>query len=87
MHMYTVSKEIKEQILARVKEGKETVIEIAKQHGVKVNTVYGWISKQVNGTTGSILEAAKLRRENTYLKEIIGQLVLQAERGKKDRNG
>jgi len=30
-----IQKDIKDQILARVREGKETVVNIAKQHGVK----------------------------------------------------
>lgn len=84
-----IPKDIKEQIIGRVREGKETVVEIARQHGVKVNTVYNWVSRDIHGYGfGSpILELAKLKRENTSLKQIIGALVLQMERGKKDRHG
>ncbi len=77
-----ISKDVKEQILARVREGKETVVDIAKQHGIKVNTVYGWISKGLaNGSP--VLEASRLKRENERLKQIIGNMVLNLERGKK----
>lgn len=83
----SISKEIKEQILARVQEGKETVVEISRQHGVKINTVYNWISRDVSGSGSPLLELAKLKKENASLKQIIGNLVLQQERGKKDRYG
>ena len=78
-----IPKEIKEQALARVREGKETVVAIAQQHGLKVNTVYNWISRGLeNGNP--VLELARLKRENTRLKQIIGDLVLEQEREKKD---
>lgn len=79
-----IAKEIKDQILARVKEGKETVIEIARQHGVKVNTVYGWIGDNLHGVNGGTLEVNRLQREIQKLKEIIGTLILREERGKKN---
>lgn len=82
-----IGKEIKEQILSRVQEGKETVVEIARQHGVKVNTVYGWIQDNAGGITGQTVSMNRLRRENQKLKEIIGSLILQTERGKKDYHG
>lgn len=82
-----ISRETKEQILARVREGKETVVEISRQHGVKVNTVYNWISRDVNGSGSPLLELAKLKKENASLKQIIGNLVFQQERGKKNRHG
>lgn len=83
MSMQPISKDIKEQVLARVREGKETVVEIAKQHGLKVNTVYNWISRNINGLGSPLLELAKMKKENARLKQIIGNLVLQQERGKK----
>lgn len=81
--MQPISKDIKEQVLARVREGKETVVEIARQHGLKVNTVYNWISRNINGLGSPLLELAKVKKENARLKQIIGNLVLQQERGKK----
>ena len=81
--MQPISKDIKEQVLARVREGKETVVEIAKQHGLKVITVYNWISRNINGLGSPLLELAKVKKENARLKQIIGNLVLQQEKGKK----
>lgn len=82
-----ISNDLKEQILTRVREGKTTVVEIAKQHGVKVNTVYNWVSKSLHGSSGSILATAKLKRENLFLKQLLGQLTLDLERGKKNYHG
>lgn len=79
----TISKDIKEQILARVREGKETVADIAREHGVNASTVYNWISR--NGmTAGSpLLELSRAKKEILFLKQIIGNLVENLERGKK----
>ena len=81
-----ISKDIKDQVLARVREGKETVVDIARQHGLKVNTVYGWLTRSVSGPGSPLLQASKLKRENQYLKQIIGNLMLNMERGKKNRH-
>lgn len=82
-----ISSELKQQILDRVREGKTPVTEIARQHGVKVNTVYGWISRSVNGPGNVLLAVSKLKRENAFLKQLLGQLMLEVERGKKNRHG
>ena len=82
-----ISSDLKQQILERVQEGKTPVVEIAKQHGVNVNTVYNWISKSVHGSSTGILAISKLKRENAYLKQLLGQLMLDVERGKKNRHG
>lgn len=80
-----VSKDIKDQVLSRVREGKDTVVEIARQHGLKVNTVYGWLSRSV--ASGSpLLETARLKKQNRSLKQIIGNLMLEMETGKKNRH-
>lgn len=77
-----IPREIKEQVLARIKEGKETVAEIARQHGLNRNTVYGWVTDGI-GVNNPLIEINHLKRENLKLKEIIGNLVLTTERGKK----
>lgn len=73
--------------MGRVREGKSTVVEIASQHGVNVNTVYNWINKSLHGSGSNILAVGKLKRENLYLKQLLGQLMLDIERGKKNRYG
>ena len=82
-----ISNDLKQQILDRVREGKTTIVEIAKQHGVNVNTVYNWINKSLHEPGGNVLAVSKLKRENTYLKQLLGQLMLDIERGKKNKYG
>ena len=77
-----VSKEIKEQILKRIRDEGVPVSQAAQEHGLKSNTVYTWLSKTVNAGP-SILEMAKLRRENQMLKELLGQITLEMSLAKK----
>lgn len=77
-----VSKEVKEQILKRVREQGVPVSQAASEHGLKPGVIYHWISKNVSAPP-SILEIAKLKRENQALKELIGQVTLEMTLAKK----
>jgi transposase-like protein len=72
----TVSKEVKDQILKRIRDEGIPVSQAASEHGLSTKTIYNWLGKGV--TTGpSILEVSRLRRENQALKELIGQITLE----------
>jgi len=73
----SIPKDIREQILARVKEGKEKVSVIAEQHGISSRTIYDWLSKGVDGDNRDWLANNRLRKENLQLKQMIGQLMLE----------
>lgn len=76
--------EIKEQVLARIKNDGIPVSQAAKEHGVNPKTVYNWL----RGTTivnPSILEISRLRRENKELKEIIGIITHELHKHKKNQ--
>ena len=76
-----IAKEVKEEILAKVKTG-ETAASVAQKFGVSVKTIYGWLRwNTVKGV--SWLDYAKLKRENQQLKEIIGVLSLEVAKSKK----
>lgn len=78
-----VSPDVKQQILQRVKKGEKPVREIADEHGISPQTIYGWLA---HGATAppSFLELAKLKRENQLLHELIGKLTVELSvRGKK----
>ncbi len=79
-----IAKEIKEQVLNRIKTEGVSVAEAARQHGISPKTIYGWLHKGVEGVGSTVLENNRLKKENQKLKEIIGNLVLKEERGKKD---
>jgi transposase-like protein len=77
-----VSKEIKEQILKRIRDEGIPVSKVAAEHGIPTNTIYTWLSKTISQTP-SILEVARLRRENQLLKELLGQNALEMSVAKK----
>jgi len=76
-----IKKEIKEEILAKVKEGK-TVTEVAAQYGVSTKTIYTWLSNRATGEPGT-LELSRLKRENQELYALVGRITAQLERSKK----
>ena len=76
-----INKEIKEEILAKIKEGK-TVTETAGQYGVSTKTIYTWLSNKATGEPGA-LELSRLRRENQELYALVGRITAQLERSKK----
>lgn len=88
--MYSIIKavnpEIKKQIMERVKNGQSSVPDIAKDHGISSRTIYKWISKGVEAPP-SILELAKLKKENQMLKELIGAVTYELTLEKKKMAG
>lgn len=78
-----IPKEIKEQILKRIKEEGITVRQAAEEHGISTKTIYNWMRSKIL-SDGSILEISRLKRENRELSEIIGKLTLDLTRSKKN---
>ena len=81
----SIPNDIREQILARVREGKEKVSVIAEQHGISNRTIYGWLSKGVDGGNRDWLETNRLKKENLQLKQMIGELMLEKKREKRSK--
>lgn len=82
----SVSKEVKDQILKRIRDEGIPVAQAASEHGLSIKTIYGWLGKGINAPP-SILEMARLRRENQALKTLIGQIMLDLELEKKKMDG
>jgi transposase-like protein len=85
--MSPVTKEVKEQIIKRIKDDGIPVSQAASEHGVHYKTVYGWLAKGVTAPP-SLLEISRLKRENQTLHEIIGRLTVKlsvAEKKDADR--
>lgn len=81
-HMFrVVPKEIKEEILAKIKEGQK-VPALASQYGISDKTIYTWLSRLVTPEI-SIVKFNQLKRENEELKRIIGMITLDLEQEKK----
>jgi uncharacterized protein YjcR len=81
--MTAIAKEVKEEILEKVKKG-EKVVQLAEQYGVSDRTIYAWLRGKALSSV-SLLEHNKLKRENQLLKEIIGALTIEVERLKKKK--
>ena len=72
---HSVPKDLKIQILERVKTSGKTIKEIASEHGISTVTIYTWLKEGVGGFTSR--EVLKLEKENKELKQIIGELTVQ----------
>lgn len=71
-----IAREIKDQIISRIKNNGEAVSKLALEYSVSVKTIYGWLRKQSDKQI-SFLEHARLKRENRLLLEIVGKLTLE----------
>jgi len=78
-----IPKEIKEQILKRIKEEGITVAQAAKDAGISSKAIYNWMRSK-NLSDGSVLEISRLKRENRELAEIIGRLTHDLTKSKKN---
>ncbi len=79
-------KELKEEVVDRIKTGGKSAGQIASEYGINVKNIYNWLRSQTFKDT-NILEINKLRREKQELLEMVGKLTLDLSRGKKDRYG
>lgn len=81
-----IPKEIKEEILAKVKSG-EKVLELARQYGVSDKTIYTWLHKATGDHVVSLVKHNRLKRENEELKKLLGEIMLKLSLGEKNRAG
>lgn len=78
-----IPKEVKEQILKRIKEEGITAKQAAADAGISSKTVYNWMRSKIV-SDGSVLEISRLKRENKELLEIIGELTHNLKKSKKN---
>lgn len=83
---HVIPKETKEQILSRIKNEGVSAAQAAKDAGISANTVYGWLSKGVNGQSNTTVENARLKRELNGAYELLGKLTAELAFFKK-KNG
>lgn len=76
MKIHKVAREVKEQILNRIKNDGVSIAQAATDHGVSEKTIYGWLRKKVEGYP-VMSDVLKLKRENTALKELVGEITLK----------
>ena len=73
---YKVAPEIRQQFIDRIKNEGLSVSQAAKEAGVHETTVYGWLGKGADSVP-SVLELARLKRENKELLELVGEITLK----------
>ena len=84
MGRYRTPKEVKEQVLKRIKEGSVSVSQAAKEHGVSENTIYNWLSKGLKGQP-TLRDFNRLQRENRMLTELVGKLTVKLSHTQKKK--
>lgn len=79
---HRISKEMKDQILGRIKNDGVSVAQASEDHGVSTKTIYSWLTKGVSEQP-SWNEVAKLKKENAQLKQLLGELTVQMSMSQK----
>jgi len=73
---YRIAKEIKDEILTKIKNDGLSVMDAANQYGVHTGTIYNWLGTKAKRVV-SVLEHNKIKKENEQLKQIIGDLTIK----------
>jgi transposase-like protein len=80
-----IPKELKDQILSRIKNDGVSVAQASKDHGVSIKTIYTWLNHNLDKAL-SYSDFARLRKQNQDMLVLIGQLTLESKKLKKNRN-
>jgi transposase-like protein len=84
MKQHRIAPEVKEQVISRIKNDGVTVAQAAKDHGVSEATIYTWIGAKTEGGP-SVIEFARLKKENDELLKMVGLLTLKLSDAQKKR--
>lgn len=84
MKKHRTAPEVKEQIINRIKNEGLSVVQAAKDHGISEATIYGWISKKVEGQP-TLSETIRLKKENTQLLMLVGEMTLKLSETQKKK--
>ena len=76
--------ELRAKIISSIKDDGMSIEEAAKTYNFHESTLRKWLRSTVDNAHTSSGELARLRRENSVLKEIIGSFVLEREATKKN---
>ena len=79
---HRVPKDVKADILRRVKEEGIAVAVAAKDAGISDATIYGWLGTGATGTP-SWSEFSRLEKQNRELFEVVGELTVKLSQAQK----
>ena len=77
-----ISPEVKEQIIRRIKDDGVSVSDAAREHGLHEATIYKWFRGEVSSQP-TLRELTKLQKENTMLKELVGDITVKLSHAQK----
>lgn len=77
-----IAKEVKADIIRRVKEEGVSVAQAAKDHGIHETTIYGWLGSGAVGSP-SWGEFSRLQKQNRELFEVVGELTVKLSQSQK----
>lgn len=81
--MKRYAKEIKDEVLKRIRGGEKVAV-VAKAHGIHEVTVRNWLERDTElGGSAQILEVSRLKREVEGLLRLVGQLTYDSDNQKK----
>lgn len=84
MQRKLIPKEIKDEILGKVKLGTK-VMDLARQYGISDKSIYNWLHQDTSEEVISLVKYNRLKRENEELKRLIGELTLDMSLEKKGK--
>ncbi len=84
MKKHRIAADVREQIINRIKDDGISVVQAAKDHGISEATIYGWISKNVEGQP-TLSEIIRLKKENDQLKMLLGEITLKLSESQKKK--
>jgi len=79
---HSISPEVKEQILQRIKNQGVPVSQAAKEHGLHESTIYAWLRKGLKSMP-TMGELVRLKRQNEELLALVGELTLKLSQSQK----
>ena len=79
---YHISKEIKEEILKKIKDEGKSVGQLATDYGISTKAIYNWLTKGVSKQP-NWREMVKLKKDNKALLELVGELTVKLSQAQK----
>lgn len=72
-----IPKEIKEQVLSRVRNDGISAVQGAKDAGICADTVRNWLAKTADGVKNDAVANTRLKRELQGVYELLGKLTVE----------
>ncbi len=73
---FRIAKEIKDEIITKLRSDGLSVMDAAKQYGISDKTIYNWLGTKAKGSV-SLIELNRVKKENDQLKQLTGDITLK----------